>query len=183
MAYGAKYPTQRVSRSTIFGFWNQRWHGALAMATKKRATTGKKRTTRPKSKRREPERDYSHRLLVDKLGVRTGQTIAVIGVDDSIFLDELAKRVPNFFIALPGYPADLIFYAVEDKSDLAEIKKLAKAIASNGAVWAVYPKGQAHIRETDVIDAAKAAGLTDNKVCRFSETHTALRLCIPVAKR
>jgi Protein of unknown function (DUF3052) len=154
------------------------------MTAKKSAKASKKpRTVTAPGKRRAPERDYSHRLLVDKLGIRAGQTIAVIGVDDSIFLDEVVKRVPNFFTAPPDYPADLIFYAAEDKSDLAEIKKLAKAIARNGAIWAVYPKGQSHIRETDVIAAAKSAGLTDNKVCRFSESHTALRLCIPVAKR
>jgi len=47
----------------------------------------------------------------------------------------------------------------------------------------VYPKGQKHIREIDVINAGKSAGLVDNKVARFSETHTALRLVIPLANR
>jgi hypothetical protein len=44
-------------------------------------------------------------------------------------------------------------------------------------------KGQKHIREVDVIAARKPAGLTDNKVCRFSDTHTALRFVIPLARR
>jgi hypothetical protein len=47
----------------------------------------------------------------------------------------------------------------------------------------VYPRGQKHIREADVIAAGKDAGLVDNKVCRFSETQTALRYVIPLAKR
>jgi hypothetical protein len=47
----------------------------------------------------------------------------------------------------------------------------------------VYPKGKQHIREIDVINAAKASGLVDNKVCSFSSTHTALRCVIPVADR
>ena len=51
------------------------------------------------------------------------------------------------------------------------------------AIWIVYPKGQRHIREADVMRAGKAAGFTDNKICRFSETHTALRFVIPVARR
>jgi hypothetical protein len=34
-----------------------------------------------------------------------------------------------------------------------------------------------------VIDAARAAGLVDNKVVAFSATHTSLRLVIPVASR
>jgi hypothetical protein len=135
-------------------------------------------------KKSEAERDYSHRKLVDKLGVRGEQIIAVIGVDDASFLDELAERVPNFSTGTPHDLCDLIFYAVEDRSDLTNIKTLARLIVKTGAIWAVYPKGQPqHIRDTDIIAAAKAAGLVDNKVCKFSETHTALRLCIPLANR
>jgi hypothetical protein len=155
------------------------------MATKKRAVPAKKRKTKSVKVpgARQPERDYSHRALIDKLGVKAGQTIAVVGVDDAAFLDELAARVPSFYTGTPQDPADLIFYAVEDRSDLPELKPLAARITKTGAIWAVYPKGQGHIRETDVITAAKALGLVDNKVCKFSETHTALRLCIPVANR
>jgi hypothetical protein len=151
------------------------------MPAKKPATRTK--ATKPAGKKREPERDYSHRALIDKLGVKVGQSIAVVGVDDAAFLDELAARVPSFHTGEPQDPADLIFYAVEDRSDLPDLQKLASRIARTGAIWAVFPKGQGHIRDTDVIAAAKAAGLIDNKVCKFSETHTALRLCIPVAKR
>lgn len=38
-----------------------------------------------------------------------------------------------------------------------------------------------HIREIDVIQAGKDAGLTDNKVCSFSATHTALRFVTPLS--
>jgi hypothetical protein len=44
-------------------------------------------------------------------------------------------------------------------------------------------KPEAKIKDVDVIAAAKAAGLVDNKVVSFSETHTALRLVIPVDQR
>jgi len=39
------------------------------------------------------------------------------------------------------------------------------------------------ITERDVMEAAKAAGLVDVKVARFSETLTAEKLVIPVAQR
>jgi hypothetical protein len=149
------------------------------MPAKKRA---KKAAKSAKPRPRAPERDYSHRALIDKLGVRAGQSVVVLGVGDAIFLDELEKRVPAFSTVLQD-TADLIFFAAEDPSDLPEMKNLAGHIVRDGAIWVVYPKGQTHIRETDVIAAGKSAGLTDNKVCRFSETHTALRFCIPVAKR
>jgi hypothetical protein len=42
------------------------------------------------NKPHEPERDYSHRLLLDKLGVKPGQRIGVLGVEDAVFLNDLA---------------------------------------------------------------------------------------------
>jgi hypothetical protein len=134
-------------------------------------------------KSREPERDYSHRLLIDKLGVKPGQKIAVLGVESAEFLTGLAARVPDYSRAECIPAADLIFFSAESLGDLRQLRSLAKSIRKSGAIWVVYPKGQPHIREVDVITAGKSAGLTDNKVCRFSATHTALRFCIPLAHR
>ena len=45
-------------------------------------------------------------------------------------------------------------------------------------------KGKAAtLRDVEVIAAAKASGLVDNKVASFDETRTSLRLVIPVALR
>ena len=134
-------------------------------------------------KPREPERDYSHRLLLDKLGVKPGQRVCVLGVEDAAFLKDLGARVPDFARDQQRDAADLIFLGAEDVETLARLKPLANAIQKNGAIWVVYPKGQKHIREADVMAAGKSAGLTDVKVCRFSETHTALRFVIPLARR
>ncbi|HXN71879.1 MAG TPA: hypothetical protein VN861_04910 [Candidatus Acidoferrales bacterium] len=134
-------------------------------------------------KTRPPERDYSHRALIDKLGVKVGQRIAVLGVEDAEFLKDLADRVPEYSRGRLIASTDLIFFSAEACEDLSRLKSLARSISKSGGIWVVYPKGQKHIREIDVINAGKSAGLTDNKVCRFSETHTGLRFVIPVAKR
>jgi hypothetical protein len=135
------------------------------------------------NKPREPERDYSHRSLLDKLGVKPGQRIAVLDVEDAAFLNDLADRVPEFAREKPPGGADIIFLGVESVKALARLKSLAGVIQKAGAIWVVYPKGQKHICGVDVINAGKSFGLTDNKVCRFSETHTALRFVIPLARR
>ncbi|HKV05433.1 MAG TPA: hypothetical protein VJO53_10050 [Candidatus Acidoferrales bacterium] len=138
---------------------------------------------KPPRKPREPERDYSHRSLLDKLGVKPGQRIGVLGVQDATFLEDLRERVPHFEREKPPTGADLILLGAESLQSLPRLKSLTGTIQKNGAIWVVYPKGQKHIREVDVIAAGKSAGLTDNKVCRFSDTHTALRFVIPLARR
>ena len=139
--------------------------------------------TKGLSKTRAPERDYSHRALIDKLGVKAGQRIAVLGMEDAEFLKDLAGRVPEYSRGSRIGNADLIFLSAEAQEDLSQLKSLSRSICKSGGIWVVYPRGQKHIREIDVINAGKSAGLTDNKVCRFSGTHTALRFVIPLAKR
>jgi len=152
---------------------------ARNMTATRKAATARKTSV----KAREPERDYSHRLLIDKLGVKPGQKIAVLGVESAEFLTELAARVPEYAAGKRVAGADLIFFSAEAVANLGQLSSLGRSIQKNGAVWVVYPKGQKHIRGIDVINAGRSAGLTDNKVCSFSATHTALRFCIPVAKR
>ena len=138
----------------------------------------------PKRKKtREPERDYSHRSLLDKLGVKPGQRVALVGIEDPEFRKELAARVPGFARERPQDDLDLLFYRAESAEALPRLKNLARLIKRDGAIWVIYPKGQAHIRELDVLTAGKAAGLVDNKVARFSDMHTGLRFVIPIANR
>jgi hypothetical protein len=120
-------------------------------------------------------RDYSQRLLVDKLGVKPGHRVAVLGVEGAEFLQDLAARVSDYSRGERISNADLIFFFAEVVKDLSQLKSLSQAIQKNGAVWVIYPKGRAHLDRGDVIAGGKAAGLVDNKICRFSDTHTALR--------
>jgi hypothetical protein len=138
---------------------------------------------RPPKKPRPPERDYSHRSLLDKLGVKEGQRILLLDILDSSFLNEIQPFAPGFAEKKPAADIDLIFLGAEEKDALKNLARLRKCIVKNGGIWVVYPKGKQHIREIDVIAAGKSAGLTDNKVCSFSPTHTALRFVIPVAQR
>ena len=135
------------------------------------------------SKPRPPERDYSHRTLIEKLGVKPGQKILILGVDDGAFINDIRPFNPEFAERKPAADLDMIFFGAAQKKDLARLTSLRKSIAKTGAIWVVYPKGRQEIREVDVIESGKAAGLTDNKVCSFSNTHTALRFVIPVSQR
>jgi len=40
---------------------------------------------------------------------------------------------------------------------LGEVKKIAGKLKGNAALWVVYPKGQKHITEMDVISAGRKA--------------------------
>lgn len=122
--------------------------------------------------------------LIEKLGVKPESRVAVIGVDDADFLAQLGKRLLAPPVPKPGVGMDFIFHAADSREELAKLKSLTGHLQPAGAIWVVSLKGRAaKIKDTDVMQAARAAGLVDNKVCSFSPTHTALKLVIPKARR
>ncbi len=124
------------------------------------------------------------RPLLDKLGVRPDSRVAILGVDDPDFLRELRARTVDVSTTRPKMGSDLIFVLVEHRSDLDDrIRPLETYLDPRGAIWVVRPKGTKDIKEVDVIEAGKRAGLVDNKIASFSETLSAMRLVIPVARR
>jgi hypothetical protein len=126
----------------------------------------------------------SPRSLIDKLGLKPNSRVAVLGVNDPEFLAQARQRIGTALDAKLRADLDFIFYAADSDTELAKLKSLKKHLQPNGAIWVVSLKGKAaKIRDVDVMHAARAAGLVDNKVCSFSATHTALKLVIPVAER
>ena len=111
---------------------------------------------------------------LDKIGVKPGMRTAVLGVADATLAAELAGRDAAPVNELRDL--DLLFYAADSVAELARIGDLAPALAPKGALWIVSRKGKAAtLTDVEVMAAAKAVGLVDNKVVGFSETLTALR--------
>lgn len=130
-----------------------------------------------------PERVYTTPLL-DKLGVKPGSRVALVGVEDESFQGELKARTADLTLGRPAPDTDLVFLAADSIDELGPLGRLRSRLKPNGAIWVVSRKGrEATLRDVDVIEAAKSAGLVDNKVVSFSPSHTALRLVIPRALR
>jgi hypothetical protein len=125
------------------------------------------------------ERVYTTPLL-DKLGVRPGFRVALIDIDDPSIRPLLAERTSDLTEGWPEPETDVVLFGADSRESLEPLEALAGRIRSNGAIWVVSRKGkEATLRDVEVIDAARAAGLVDNKVVSFSSSHTALRLVIP----
>ena len=117
-----------------------------------------------------------------KMGIGSGACVAVINLEDTTFAAELrASHVTPSPRA--GSRSEVIVLGVHRAADIARIARAAKVLADNGALWIVHPRGTAGVKDTDIFAAAKRAGLTYTKVARFSDTHTAEKLVIPVASR
>src|SRR3981081_1538312 len=124
------------------------------------------------------------RPLLDKLGVKPGSRVAIVDLDDPGFVSLLRTRTSAIVKGKPRAPVDLVFMGANDISELRRLREVKKWIEPNGAIWVVRPKGsRSAIKDTDVIDAGLAAGLVDNKIASFSETHGAMRLVFRLRDR
>jgi hypothetical protein len=121
--------------------------------------------------------------VLDKLGVKQGQRVSVLGTPEGGFVDDVSKSTGEKISNRPRKDSDLIFLFGSTQHDMERMAKLRSSIKPDGAIWAIYPKGRKELTENDVIEAGRAAGMKDVKVARFSDTHTALKMVIPVSER
>jgi hypothetical protein len=122
---------------------------------------------------------------LDKLGVKTGMSVAILGVDDGAFAGEVAAKGATATTRVPpaSKPVDAIFCGVDHRDGLSTLGELRKRLHPDGAIWIVRPKGRKEITEAETMAAGKRAGLVDVKVVSFSDTHTAEKYVIPLSKR
>lgn len=119
---------------------------------------------------------------LDKLGIKPGQRVAVVGLKDVAFQQELTDRGAEL-LAKPGKELDHLFLAIATEQDLTKLAALKPFLRANGALWILRPKGPDGVSESATMAAGKKAGLVDVKVVAFSAVHSAEKFVIPLKNR
>jgi hypothetical protein len=118
-----------------------------------------------------------------KLGIKAGQRVLIAGPVDEAFVAQLEAAGALVVKRASATPVDLVFYAVDRRAGLERLATLATSLTSTGALWTLRTKGQRVVTEAEIMAAGKRAGLVDVKVVSFSETVTAEKFVIPLARR
>lgn len=127
-----------------------------------------------------PDRDYSHRATVDKLGIKPGHHVVLVeeaGPIEPALINDVRERT--------GEPAedagtlvDVVLATVDSlPSAIDTLRHWRSKLHPAGAIWLLTAKrGQpGYVNQTDLISAGAAAGLVDNKICSVSDTVSAMR--------
>lgn len=125
----------------------------------------------------------SRRSRVEKLGVKQGADVLLLGIDDDpVFLEELRGAGAAIRTA-GGQPADMIFAVFGHRDDLRRLPPLVARLRADGVLWTLRPKGSKSLTEAEMMRAGQDAGLVDVKVVSFSDVLTAEKFVIPVSRR
>jgi DUF3052 family protein len=130
-----------------------------------------------------PERNYDHRRVVDKLGVKLGHAVAYVpdadAVDDWLRTDIATQtaREP----AGADEPVDTVIAIIDDGTDVVELlREWRPRLQPAGGIWLLSPKRgrQGYVNQETLIPLGLEAGLVDNKVCSVSDRQSAMRFVI-----
>ncbi|HEY0071617.1 MAG TPA: DUF3052 family protein [Chloroflexia bacterium] len=135
-----------------------------------------------------PDRDYSHRDIVDKLGIKAGIVAAfderAAPLDEALRRKVLERtgRTP----AEQGEPAGVVLVALHAGIDaVAVLGEWRARIRPDGGIWLLTPKrGQpGYVDQRELIQAGAEAGLVDNKSCSVDDVTSGMRFVIRKADR
>jgi hypothetical protein len=125
----------------------------------------------------------STRSRVEKLGVKKGLDVLLLGIDDDRgFLKELRDAGASIRTTGAGQ-ADMIFAVFRRREDLRRLAALVPRMKSAGVLWTLRPKGSKDLTEAEMMRAGQDAGLVDVKVVSFSDVLTAEKFVVPLARR
>lgn len=129
------------------------------------------------------EKDYSHRDLVDKLGIKPG--FAVAFADEPLAVDTaLRARVLDRTGRGPAAPDELVDVALIGADDSTDVQTVLtqwrQRIDQAGGIWLLTPKRgrPGYVDQRDLILAGPGAGVVDNKTCSVSDTVSGIRFVI-----
>jgi hypothetical protein len=136
------------------------------------------------------ERDYSHRDVTDKLGLKRGQVVRAVGRGDKALLARVREKIGSR-LSGEGTLADVILYWPKTADEITPmLNELRWAIQRDGGIWVITAKkkrqsasGMAYLNQDALIPLGLAAGLVDNKTCSVSENESGMRFVIRIKDR
>ncbi|MCU1453450.1 MAG: hypothetical protein JWN46_1596 [Acidimicrobiales bacterium] len=125
---------------------------------------------------------YSGTPLAQKLGIKHGQVVVVLGAPDG-FLEMLAITLPDQVDVRTRAAgrADVVLAFFTRRRDLdARVPALLRVLDVDGGLWIGWPKKASKVptdvTEDTVRDVFLPLGLVDNKVAAIDETWSGLRV-------
>jgi hypothetical protein len=125
---------------------------------------------------------YSGTPLVKKLGIKAGQTVAVVNPPNNFLAQELQPLPENIRWAAAGAGGQrgfIILFVGSTSALQKELPKLKKKLTRDGILWVCWPKKSSGV-ETDlsfdvVQQLGLKIGLVDVKICAVNEIWSGLK--------
>jgi hypothetical protein len=130
------------------------------------------------------EKDYSHRTVAQKLGVRADERVEVVG-DVGPSLRRAVREVLGRGFVKSG-ELDGAIVLVESLEEGEEVlARYRERLRDTGYLWLVTRKRghERYVNQMHLVPLAKPHALIDNKTCSIDDERSGIRFVVPRALR
>ncbi len=131
-----------------------------------------------------PERDYSHRTVVQKLGVSPDQRVEITGDVGSALRRDVKDAIGRGLVRSGKLDGAIVFVDSEEGAREALVRYRAR-MRDTGYLWMITRKRghERYLNQMTLVPHAKQLGLIDNKTCSIDEERSGIRFVVPRALR
>jgi hypothetical protein len=128
--------------------------------------------------------DYSHRSVVQKLGIKPDERVEVVGDVGAGLRRDVKEALGRGLVrsgALDG--AIVMVQSLEDADEVFESYR--PRLRDTGYLWLITPKRgrEGYVNQMALVPGGKRHGLIDNKTCSIDEERSGIRFVVPRALR
>ena len=128
--------------------------------------------------------DYSHRTVVQKLGVGPQQRVEVAGDVGTGLRREVKEAVGRGLVRSGELDGAIVLVESMDEATEALLRYRPR-LRDTGYLWIVTRKRghDGYLNQMSIVPHAKRLGLIDNKTCSIDEERSGIRFVVPRALR
>ena len=130
------------------------------------------------------EKDYTHRTVVQKLGVRPDERVEITGDVGAGLRGDVKEALGRGLVRSGALDGAVVMVESVDEAHQALVNYRAR-LRDSGYLWIITRK-RGHERYLDqmkLVPYAKRVGLIDNKTCSIDEGRSGIRFVVPRALR
>src|SRR5215210_880810 len=131
-----------------------------------------------------PERDYSHRTTVQKLGMVPDQRVEVTGDVGSGLRRDVKEAIGRGLVRSGRLDAAIV--SVSSQEEAEEVFAAYRPrLRDTGCLWLITRKRghDGYINQMTLVPRGKAHGMIDNKTCSIDDDRSGIRFVVPRALR
>jgi ligand-binding sensor domain-containing protein len=130
------------------------------------------------------EKDYSHRTVVQKLGVKPQERVEVAGDVGAALRRDVKDAVGRGLVRSGELDGAIVLVESLDEAREA-LAAYRPRLRDTGYVWVITRKRglDGYVNQMSLVPHAKRLGLIDNKTCSIDEERSGIRFVIPRAMR
>ena len=130
------------------------------------------------------ERDYTHRTVIEKLGVQPEQRVEVTGYVGAGLRRDVKEAIGRGLVRSGELDGVIVLVESEDEAKEALVRYRAR-LRDTGYMWVITRKRghESYLNQMTLVPHAKRLGLIDNKTCSIDEGRSGIRFVVPRALR